>query len=123
MLFKLIIQRYKFPQDIIHNPQPTGEGPVLPDYYTQTLRKIYHENKIYTIGYWQDVDDPYVEYVLNVYRDEEHYNEFIKKMAESDFYKDISQNDGKIRIENLSAQIFELFATLKLDTLFTLSRA
>ena len=39
---------------------------MLPDYYAQTLKNIYHENQIYTIGYWQDVDDSHVEYVLNV---------------------------------------------------------
>jgi hypothetical protein len=91
VLFKLIIQRYKFPQIEIHNPQTTGEGPKLPDHYGRKLYDIYQENQIYTIGFWQDVDDPRVEYVLNVYKDEQHYNEFIKKMAENVFYRELSR--------------------------------
>lgn len=38
------------------------------------------------------------------------------------FYKDLSSNDGKIRIENLSESLYQLFTTLKLGDLFVLSR-
>jgi anti-anti-sigma factor len=39
------------------------------------------------------------------------------------FYKDMAVNGGKIRLENLPRTLFELFATLKLDSIFQISRA
>jgi anti-sigma B factor antagonist len=39
------------------------------------------------------------------------------------FYKDMAVNGGKIRLENLSQTLYELFQTLKLDTIFIISRA
>ncbi len=38
------------------------------------------------------------------------------------FYKHLAENQGKLRIEKLSAQLYELFGELKLDTLFAISR-
>ena len=38
-------------------------------------------------------------------------------------YKDLASNDGSIRIDNLSADLYELFLAMKLDSLFTLSKA
>ena len=37
-------------------------------------------------------------------------------------YKDLAAAGGTIRIENLSADIYELFQVLKLDSLLTLSK-
>ncbi|MDM8514924.1 STAS domain-containing protein [Desulfobacterales bacterium HSG16] len=39
------------------------------------------------------------------------------------FYKDMALIGGKIRIENVSATVYELFGVLKLDTIFTIQRA
>jgi len=38
------------------------------------------------------------------------------------FYKDMALNGGKIRIENASETVYELFNVLKLDTIFTVSK-
>ncbi len=38
------------------------------------------------------------------------------------FYKDMALNGGKIRIENASETVWELFSVLKLDTIFTVSK-
>ncbi|OQX26426.1 MAG: anti-anti-sigma factor [Desulfobacteraceae bacterium IS3] len=38
------------------------------------------------------------------------------------FYKDMALNGGKIRIENVSEAVWELFNVLKLDTIFTLTK-
>jgi len=38
------------------------------------------------------------------------------------FYKDLALNGGKIRIENVSESVYELFRVLKLDTIFTISK-
>jgi anti-anti-sigma factor len=38
------------------------------------------------------------------------------------FYKDMALNGGKIRIENASETVYELFNVLKLDTIFVVSR-
>jgi len=37
------------------------------------------------------------------------------------FYKDLALKGGKIRIENVSDSIYELFNVLKLETIFTIS--
>jgi len=39
------------------------------------------------------------------------------------FYKDLALNGGVIRILNASQTIVELFTVLKLDTIFTISKA
>jgi len=39
------------------------------------------------------------------------------------FYKDMAVNGGHVRLENLSKTLYELFMTLKLDTIFSISRA
>ena len=39
------------------------------------------------------------------------------------FYKDMAVGGGKIRIENLNEAVYDLFALLKLETIFTLSKA
>jgi anti-sigma B factor antagonist len=39
------------------------------------------------------------------------------------FYKDVAINDGTIVIEHISPVIYDLFATLKLDTVFSLKKA
>ena len=39
------------------------------------------------------------------------------------FYKDMAVNGGKIRIENPSEPIYELLSVLKLDSLFSISKA
>jgi anti-sigma B factor antagonist len=38
------------------------------------------------------------------------------------FYKDMAANDGKVRLENLSRDLYEMFTALKLDTVFTILR-
>ena len=38
-------------------------------------------------------------------------------------YKDMAVLGGRIRIENLSAELHELFQAMKLDSLFTLTKA
>jgi len=38
------------------------------------------------------------------------------------FYKDMAPRGGSLRIENASAPIFDLLTTLKLDTIFIISR-
>ena len=38
-------------------------------------------------------------------------------------YKELTVAGGKIRIDNLSADLYELFLAMKLDSLFTLSQA
>lgn len=38
------------------------------------------------------------------------------------FYKDLALNGGKMRIENISETVYELFKVLKLDTIFSISR-
>ncbi len=38
------------------------------------------------------------------------------------FYKDLALNGGRIRIENVSESVYELFRILKLDTIFTISK-
>ena len=38
-------------------------------------------------------------------------------------YKDLAAAGGTIRVENLSADLHELFLAMKLDSLFTLSRS
>ena len=38
------------------------------------------------------------------------------------FYKNIAIQGGSIRIENISASIYELFMVLKLDSILTLSK-
>ncbi len=39
------------------------------------------------------------------------------------FYKDMAVKGGKIRLENLSQNLYDLFITMKLDTIFMLSKA
>jgi anti-sigma B factor antagonist len=39
------------------------------------------------------------------------------------FYKGMAVKGGKIRLENLSQTLYELFMTLKLDTIFMISKA
>ncbi len=39
------------------------------------------------------------------------------------FYKDMALNGGRIRIENVSETVHELFGVLKLDTIFTIHKA
>ncbi len=39
------------------------------------------------------------------------------------FYKDLALNDGTLRIENASQTIYELFTVLKLDSIFSISKA
>lgn len=39
------------------------------------------------------------------------------------FYKDIAILGGKIRIENTSASVYELFHVLKLNTIFAITKA
>jgi anti-sigma B factor antagonist len=38
------------------------------------------------------------------------------------FYKDMALNGGKIRIENVSETVWELFNVLKLNTIFAISK-
>ena len=38
------------------------------------------------------------------------------------FYKDLALSGGKIKIENVSESIYELFGVLKLDTIFVISK-
>ncbi|QTA93830.1 STAS domain-containing protein [Desulfonema magnum] len=38
------------------------------------------------------------------------------------FYKDLALNGGRIKIENVSETVYELFGVLKLDTIFTISK-
>ncbi len=38
------------------------------------------------------------------------------------FYKDMALNGGRIKIENVSEAVYELFSILKLDTIFTISK-
>ena len=71
MLFKLIIQKYK----PIHDDQPLFEDPV-----GYKMRDLYPQYDVFTMGFWQNAEDIMEEYVLNVYKDEEHYNEFIQVM-------------------------------------------
>ncbi|MHA2029810.1 MAG: hypothetical protein ACW99Q_10495 [Candidatus Kariarchaeaceae archaeon] len=88
MLFKLIIQKYK----------PIHDGPIFEDGVRTKMKDLYYQHGVFTIGYWQNVDDPMEEYVLNVYQDENHYNAFTKKMKSNDFYNDLLQYIEKIRI-------------------------
>ncbi len=39
------------------------------------------------------------------------------------FYKDLAVTGGKIRIENTSGTVFELFTVLKLNTIFSITKA
>ncbi len=39
------------------------------------------------------------------------------------FYKDLAVGGGTIRIEKLNEAVYDLFKLLKLDTIFTISRA
>ena len=39
------------------------------------------------------------------------------------FYKDLAGNGGELRIENASAPVYDLFKTLKLDTIFSVTKA
>jgi len=39
------------------------------------------------------------------------------------FYKDLAVTGGKIRIENVTESVHELFTVLKLDTIFSITRA
>ncbi len=39
------------------------------------------------------------------------------------FYKDLAVTGGKIRIEKLNEAVYDLFKLLKLDTIFTISKA
>ncbi len=38
------------------------------------------------------------------------------------FYKDLALNGGKVRIENTSEPVYEVFSVLKLDTIFEISK-
>lgn len=39
------------------------------------------------------------------------------------FYKDVALNNGTVGIEHIAPEIFELFLTLKLETVFLLSKS
>lgn len=38
------------------------------------------------------------------------------------FYKDLALKDGRLRIENASQTVYELFTVLKLDTIITITQ-
>jgi len=75
-------------------------GPFIP---------IYEQFDVKLIGFWYDKYNRNIAYFMNAYRDEEHYEQFIKGMK--------THNDYQIATKNYSPYVEKIeAATLNLDS-------
>lgn len=87
MLIKLIIQRIN-----IDSREQLEDIEWRSEFY-----KLWRENDVYVLGNWYNVNDPSEDYTITVYKDENHYQKFVKKMKKNEIYVKLSTKLGKIR--------------------------
>lgn len=62
--------------------------------------RLYNKYGVELIGVWKNVDNPLEKYMLTKYRDEDHYQEFVKAVQDIPEYIEMTKQVSKVRLNN-----------------------